>query len=128
MQFDPSLVHDYLMPRKPSSRIQLLILRDMPRWFLDRLSSSLKLIGEAPDHIMRSMRMQDPTSNIHISLLIMCINPSEKALVWILDDQATFQQLLLVAFLVVGGASRGNTRESARISTRTRKLDSTTNL
>lgn len=96
----------------------------MPHLLLCRLSGSLELEGEAPDHLMCSMRMQDPTSNIDISLLIMCINSSEKALLWVLDDQATFEQLLLVAFLVVGGASRCNTREAASISTRTRKLDS----
>ena len=45
--------------------------------------------------------MQDPASDIHIGLLIMRVNPTEEALVWVLDDQAAFQQVLLVAFLVV---------------------------
>ena len=66
-----------------------------------RLSGSLKLGGEATGCLMCGICLKDPASNIHIGLLIMCINPSEETLVWVLDDQAAFQQLLLVAFLVV---------------------------
>jgi hypothetical protein len=66
-----------------------------------RLCGPLKPRGKATACLMSGICLQDPASDIHIGLLIMCVYSSEEALVWVLDDQAAFQQLLLVAFLVV---------------------------